>query len=90
MTDAIGWVATALFASSYFFKRPAALRRVQAVAAALWVCYGVIIHALPVVAANLIVAALALWSSLKPGRPRAEAEPVAQAARRGEFHAARR
>jgi hypothetical protein len=81
MTDAIGWVATALFASSYFFKRPAALRRVQAVAAALWVCYGVVIHALPVVAANLIVAALALWSSLMPVRRRPRAEPVVSESR---------
>jgi hypothetical protein len=29
----IGWIATAVFASSYLWKRPAALRRVQAVAA---------------------------------------------------------
>jgi hypothetical protein len=64
MIDALGWVATALFASSYFFKRPAALRRVQALAAALWMCYGAIIHAMPVVVANLIVAGLALWSSV--------------------------
>lgn len=61
--DWIGWVATALFATSYFFKHPSALRKVQAGAALLWVVYGVIIHALPVVAANLVVAAVAVYST---------------------------
>ncbi len=59
----IGWVATAAFASSYLFKRPEALRRVQAAAATLWVIYGVIIHAFPVVVANVVVAAMAIFSS---------------------------
>lgn len=36
----IGWVATAVFASSYLFKHPVALRRVQGGAAILWVIYG--------------------------------------------------
>lgn len=57
--DWIGWLATALFASSYLFKQPAALRKVQAGAALLWVIYGLIIHALPVVVANLAVAGVA-------------------------------
>jgi hypothetical protein len=61
--DWIGWVATALFACSYFFKQPAALRKIQAGAALLWVVYGLIIHALPVVAANVVVAAVAVWSA---------------------------
>ena len=61
--DWIGWVATALFACSYFFKQPAALRKIQAGAALLWVAYGLIIHALPVVAANVVVAAVAGWSA---------------------------
>jgi hypothetical protein len=66
MIAAIGWIATALFASSYLFKRPAALRKVQALAAALWVVYGFVIHAAPVVVANLAVAGMALWSLLGP------------------------
>jgi hypothetical protein len=66
MIGLIGWVATALFAASYLFKRPSALRKVQALAAALWVCYGVVIHAMPVVVANLAVAGMALWSLLGP------------------------
>jgi hypothetical protein len=61
--DWIGWIATALFASSYFFKQPLALRKVQAGAAMLWVVYGLIIHALPVVVANLVVAGVAVFSS---------------------------
>lgn len=59
----IGWIATAVFASSYYFKNPRALRKVQAGAAMLWVIYGLIIHALPVVAANLVVAAVAGYSA---------------------------
>lgn len=65
----IGWVATAVFAGSYLCKDPAALRRVQAAAAVLWVVYGGVIGALPVVVANLIVAGVALWSSLPRQRP---------------------
>ena len=64
----IGWVATAVFAGSYLCKDQAMLRRVQAAAAVLWVVYGALIGAMPVVAANLIVAGVALWSSLP--RPR--------------------
>jgi hypothetical protein len=63
MLSWIGWVATAVFAASYLCKEPATLRRVQAAAAVLWVAYGVLIHAMPVVVANLIVASLALYSS---------------------------
>lgn len=59
----IGWVATAFFASSYFFKQAGVLRKVQAGAALLWVIYGLIIHAFPVVVANLVVASVALYSS---------------------------
>ena len=67
----IGWIATALFASSYFFRQPAVLRKVQAGAAMLWVIYGLIIHAFPVVVANVVVAAVALYSIW--ARPRSEA-----------------
>jgi hypothetical protein len=64
--DWIGWLATAVFASSYLFKQPQALRRVQAGAALLWVIYGTIIHAFPVVVANVVVAGMAMYSSV-PG-----------------------
>jgi hypothetical protein len=59
----IGWVATAIFASSYLCRQPVALRRLQALAALLWISYGLLIKALPVVAANVVVAVLALYSS---------------------------
>ena len=66
----IGWLATALFAGSYFFKQPAMLRKVQAAAALLWVIYGWIIHALPVVVANCVVASVALYSLWSRGLER--------------------
>ena len=68
MLNWVGWVATALFASSYFCKRAATLRRVQALAAVVWVGYGIIIGAVPVVVANLIVAAMAAYSAWRPRR----------------------
>jgi hypothetical protein len=69
----IGWLATAMFASSYFFKEAIALRKVQAGAALLWVTYGCIIHALPVIVANVVVAVVALYSSF---RGSASSEPA--------------
>ena len=69
MIQTIGWVATAVFSTSYLFRHPAALRRVQAAAAMLWVIYGLAIGALPVVVANLIVAAAAVWSSFRAVTP---------------------
>ena len=74
--DWIGWLASATFASSYLCKQPSTLRRVQAVAAVLWMSYGLLIHAVPIIVANLIVAALAAFSSF---RPSAGAEPAATA-----------
>ena len=69
MLSWIGWVATAVFAGSYLCKDPAVLRRTQAAAAVLWVVYGAVIGAMPVIVANLIVAVVALWSSLPRQRP---------------------
>ena len=63
--DWIGWLATAVFVTSYFTKGPTSLRRVQGVAAGLWALYGVFIHALPVIVANLLVAGVAIVSSIK-------------------------
>ena len=68
----IGWLATAVFASSYFFKQPVVLRRVQGLAAVLWIAYGVVIHAPPVIVANVIVATLAIWSSFRAPPMRGE------------------
>jgi len=68
MLDAIGWTATAGFSLSYLFKNGATLRRVQAIAAVLWIAYGVAISAKPVIVANLIVAVSALGSAFSSAR----------------------
>lgn len=65
MLDGLGWVATALFAGSYFCKTPRAMRRLQASAALLWVGYGIWMNAFPIIVANVIVAALAVYSDWK-------------------------
>jgi hypothetical protein len=72
MPDWIGWVATATFAGSYLCRRPVMLRRVQALAASMWIAYGLQIRALPVIVANLVVAIMALYSSLRPAPEREE------------------
>jgi len=69
MIEWVGWIATAVFAVSYFCRQPAAMRRVQALAAALWIAYGVAIKAPPVIVANLVVAALAIISSFRRRDP---------------------
>lgn len=68
MVDSIGWIATAMFAASYFCKTPGAMRRMQAIAAVLWIGYGVWVNALPIIVANAIVAMLALYSDWKTRR----------------------
>jgi hypothetical protein len=63
VSDWIGWIATAIFAVSYFCKRATTLRWVQGIAALVWISYGVVINAPPVILANAIVAALAGYSA---------------------------
>jgi hypothetical protein len=78
--DLIGWLATVLFAVSYFCRKPATLRRVQGVGALTWMVYGALIHSLPVVVANIIVASVALWSSFaRPERGANTPESALQA-----------
>ena len=62
VTETLGWVATAVFVASYFFAKPAALRAVQMGGAVLWIVYGVLIGAIPVIAANALVFAAAAWT----------------------------
>ncbi|MGH9535260.1 MAG: hypothetical protein ACRD2E_10400 [Terriglobales bacterium] len=57
--DAFGWLATIVCCFSYF-RTASALRRWQAVAAAIWIGYGVAIHSAPVIGANALVASFAL------------------------------
>lgn len=74
MNEWLGWLATAVFVSSYFFSRPTALRAMQMAGALLWLTYGVMIDAWPVVVANLLVFSAAAWTALRGWRPLASAE----------------
>ena len=60
--ECLGWTATAVFVGSYFFGRPTLLRAVQMLGALLWVGYGVLIHASPVIVANVLVFSAAAWT----------------------------
>ena len=73
MTEILGWVATAVFVSSYFFKRPALLRAAQMLGACLWIVYGAVIGAIPVVVANGLVFAAAAWTLMRERPAPAEA-----------------
>jgi hypothetical protein len=61
----LGWAATALFVASYFFVRPTALRATQMLGALLWMIYGALIGATPVIVANALVIAAAGWASVR-------------------------
>jgi hypothetical protein len=63
--DYLGWTATAVFVGSYFFSRPSLLRAVQMLGAVLWVTYGVLIGASPVIVANILVFSAAAWTALR-------------------------
>jgi hypothetical protein len=63
--EILGWAATAVFVGSYFFTRPSLLRSVQMVGALLWVTYGVLIRASPVIVANILVFSAAAWTTLQ-------------------------
>jgi hypothetical protein len=67
--DALGWLATAVFLASYSRKSQQALRLTQAAAAVLWVVYGILLQALPIIVANLLVAAVAAYSSRTEAGP---------------------
>lgn len=59
----VGWCATAVFTASYFARRESHLRLLQIGGAALWLAYGVVIQAPPVIVANVLVLAAALWTT---------------------------
>ena len=64
-TDLLGWVATAVFVASYFFARPSLLRGAQMLGALLWLIYGVMINATPVIVANALVFSAAAWTAFR-------------------------
>lgn len=69
MVDSIGWLATGVFLTSYIAKQSTTLRRIQGLAACLWVVYGVLIHASPIIVANVLVAGVAIASSFRRTGP---------------------
>src|SRR5271170_2183003 len=66
--ECLGWSATAVFVASYFFDRQSLLRRVQMIGALLWMTYGILIHATPVIFANILVFAAAAWTAVRATR----------------------
>jgi hypothetical protein len=68
MIEALGWVATGVFCLSYLVPRRALLA-MQIGGALLWVGYGLLMHAAPVVVANGIVVTAAGFSIWRQ-RPR--------------------
>jgi hypothetical protein len=60
--SSLGWTATAVFVASYFCSRPSLLRVLQMVGALLWVIYGILIGAAPVIVANVLVFSAAAWT----------------------------
>jgi hypothetical protein len=65
VTAILGWSATAVFVGSYFFRRPSILRAAQMLGSLLWVLYGVLIEASPVIVANVLVFSAAAWTMLR-------------------------
>ena len=63
--DSIGWMATAVFVASYFFSKPAMLRGLQMLGAALWMTFGVLIASKPVIVSNVLVFAAAAWTLVR-------------------------
>jgi hypothetical protein len=74
----LGYSATAVFVGSYGFRRPGAIRVAQALGAGLWIIYGVLLGARPVVLANTLVVGAAMLSFWRDRRvPAPMAAPVA-------------
>jgi hypothetical protein len=69
--DLLGWAATAVFVGSYFFASPTLLRGAQMFGASLWMGYGMLIGAAPVIVANALVFCAAAWTMFRkaPARP---------------------
>ena len=80
----LGWLATATFVASYFFARAAGLRTVQMLGALLWMLYGALIGAPPVIVANLLVMAAAAWGSVRESRRGRLRPPALSSAYAGE------
>jgi hypothetical protein len=77
LVEALGWAATAVFVGSYFFRRAELLVRAQMVGAVMWMGYGLLMRAPPVVVANALVLGAAAWKGWRSQRP-AENHPSLQ------------
>jgi hypothetical protein len=75
----LGWTATGVFVASYFAARPSLLRAIQMLGALLWVTYGLLIGASPVIVANVLVFAAAAWTAFR--RPESPPAPDVSQAR---------
>ena len=67
--ESIGWLATAVFVSSYLCSSARALRATQMAGAIVWMVYGLLVHAPPVFVANLLVLSAAAWTMARGRRP---------------------
>jgi hypothetical protein len=72
----LGWSATFVFVASYFCGRPSALRRTQMTGALMWVVYGSLMKAYPVVVANVLVFAAAALTGRRAATPSRSSPPV--------------
>lgn len=66
LLEGLGWAATGVFAGSYLCREPQTLRKVQAIAALLWIAYGVVIQSFPIIISNTLVGTLASFSAFRP------------------------
>ena len=79
LADAIGWTATAVFTASYLTRGQSALRRVQMSGACLWLTYGLVTQAAPVIGSNILVLGAAVWAEHRHRRDqRTSATPAAR------------
>jgi hypothetical protein len=80
--DGVGWAATGVFVGSYFFTRAENIRRTQMAGALMWLAYGLLIGAYPVIVANVLVFGAAAWSLARTERSKTAS--VSGARRRAE------
>ncbi|MGV3520346.1 hypothetical protein [Luteitalea sp.] len=79
LADSIGWTATAVFTASYLTKEHATLRRVQMAGASLWLTYGLVMQAPPVIGSNILVLTAACWAEYRHRRSMRHATPAVSA-----------
>jgi hypothetical protein len=63
--DVLGWLATCLFVSSYFFKAPKVLLSLQFLGALAWLSYGIALSSTPMMVANTAMSVASLVSLIR-------------------------